>query len=129
MQILEQKGISINARIYSVGGIKDDDIDYCKNFLPEQISDVNFPTVSEAKKEEMIEYILKCKAESDSAGGVVEVIVNSMPAGIGSPIFDNLESNIASIMFAVPGVKGVEFGAGFAIASQRASEANRNNFV
>ncbi len=124
MQILEKKGISINARIYSIGEIKDNSIDYCKDFLPEQIADDIFPTISEDKKNEMIDYIIKCKSQRNSVGGVVEVIVNSMPAGIGSPIFDNLESNIASIMFAVPGVKGVEFGAGFNITERKASEAN-----
>ena len=124
MQILAQKGISINARIYSVGEIKDEVINYCTAFLPGQILDENFPTVSEEKKNEMIEYVLECKKQNDSTGGVVEVIINSLPAGIGSPIFDNLESNIASIMFAVPGVKGVEFGAGFAISTQKASLAN-----
>ncbi|MEX1376649.1 MAG: chorismate synthase [Eubacteriales bacterium] len=124
MQILEKKGISINARIYSIGQIKDDEIDYCKSFLDEHISDKSFPTVSNDAKEKMIDYILKCRAEKDSVGGVLEVVVNNMPAGIGSPIFDNLESNIASILFAIPAVKGVEFGEGFDIAKQNGSQAN-----
>ncbi len=124
IQILEIKGISVNARIYSIGNIKDDAIDYCKDFSFEQIADNNFPTVSETAKEKMIDYILECKKQKDSVGGIIEVIINSLPAGIGSPIFDNLESNIASVLFAIPGVKGVEFGAGFAIAGQKGSEAN-----
>ena len=124
MQILEQRSISINARIYSIGEIKDDAIDYCREFSNSQIADNNFPTVSGDTKEKMIDYILKCKEEKDSVGGVIEVVVNNMPVGVGSPIFNTLESNIASILFAVPAVKGVEFGAGFDIAKQKASQAN-----
>lgn len=124
MQILELKGISINARIYSIGNIKDDNIDYCKNFLPNQIADKNFPTVSKDAKEKMIEYILECKSEKDSVGGVIEIVANNMPAGIGSPMFNTLESNIASMMFAVPAVKGVEFGEGFDITKLKGSDAN-----
>lgn len=124
MQILHEIGVTINARIYSVGNIKDDDIDYCKPFLAEHIADEKFPTVSDDAKNQMIDCILKCKEQKDSVGGVIEVIANNMPVGIGSPIFDNLESNIASMLFAVPAVKGVEFGAGFDIAAQKASQAN-----
>ena len=124
MQILEQKGISINARIYSIGNINDEAIDYCKEFSTRQIADNNFPTVSNDAKNKMIEYILKCKEQKDSVGGVIEVFANNMPAGVGSPIFDNLESNIAAMLFAVPAVKGVEFGAGFDIAKQKGSEVN-----
>lgn len=124
MQILETKGISINARIYSIGNIEDEKIDYCQNFSDDSIADKNFPTVSNDAKEEMIEHILDCRANKDSVGGVLEVIVNNMPVGIGSPIFDNLESNIASILFAVPAVKGIEFGMGFDIARQKGSSVN-----
>jgi len=124
MQILEKKDISINARIYSIGEIDDNSINYCKDFIPDMIVDNNFPTVSNDTKDKMIDYILKCKEEKDSVGGVIEVVANSMPSGIGSPIFDNLESNIASMLFAVPAVKGVEFGAGFDIAKHKASDAN-----
>jgi len=124
MQILAEKGISIEARIYSIGGIVDDEINYCREFTSGQIADSNFPTVSEIKKEQMINYIMQCRENKDSVGGVIEIAINSLPAGIGSPIFDNLESNIASILFAIPAVKGVEFGAGFDIAGKKGSEAN-----
>lgn len=124
IQILEQKGISINARIYSIGNIKDDSIDYCKNFLTNQIADNNFPTVSDDAKQKMIEHIMECKTNKDSVGGVIEIVVNNMPPGIGSPMFDILESNVASMLFAVPAVKGVEFGAGFDISKLKGSEAN-----
>ena len=73
---------------------------------------------------EVITHIMQCRESKDSVGGVIEIAVNSLPTGIGSPIFDNLESNIASILFAIPAVKGVEFGAGFGIADKKGSEAN-----
>jgi chorismate synthase len=57
-------------------------------------------------------------------GGVLETIVTGMPAGVGEPWFDTLESMLAHALFAVPAVKGVEFGDGFALADRRGSEAN-----
>jgi len=68
--------------------------------------------------------ILKVKSEGDSLGGIVECIVLNYPAGIGDPIFDSLDADIAKIMFNVPGVKGVEIGVGFNAASMKGSENN-----
>ena len=60
----------------------------------------------------------------DSFGGVVECVATGIPAGVGDPIFGNVESRVASILFAIPAVKGVEFGAGFRVADMRGSECN-----
>jgi len=60
----------------------------------------------------------------DSTGGIVECVATGIPAGLGDPIFGNVESRIASILFAIPAVKGVEFGAGFGVAKMRGSECN-----
>ncbi|MEM2146855.1 MAG: chorismate synthase [Candidatus Jordarchaeaceae archaeon] len=68
--------------------------------------------------------ILKAKEEKDSVGGIVEGIVLNVPAGLGEPIFNSLDSDIAKIMFNIPAVKGVEFGIGFKSASLRGSENN-----
>ncbi len=62
--------------------------------------------------------------EGDSVGGVVECRVLNLPTGVGEPFFDSVESTIAHGVFSIPGVKGVEFGAGFGFASMRGSEAN-----
>ena len=70
------------------------------------------------------ETIEQCIAESDSAGGIVECVVENIPAGWGEPFFDSVESLIAHTVFAIPGVKGIEFGAGFAAARMRGSEHN-----
>ncbi|MEM2028068.1 MAG: chorismate synthase [Candidatus Bathyarchaeia archaeon] len=74
--------------------------------------------------ERMIEEILSAAREGDSVGGVVEGIALNVPAGLGEPIFDSLDADIAKMLFNIPAVKGVEFGAGFRLASMRGSEAN-----
>jgi chorismate synthase len=68
--------------------------------------------------------IEKAKSEGDSVGGVLETAVIGLPAGVGEPWFDTLESVLAHGIFAIPAVKGLEFGAGFAMADMRGSEAN-----
>ena len=70
------------------------------------------------------EIINQCIAEGDSAGGIVDCTVENIPAGWGEPFFDSVESVVAHTVFAIPGVKGIEFGAGFAAAKMRGSEHN-----
>ena len=70
------------------------------------------------------EIIERCVAEGDSTGGIVECIVEGFPAGLGEPFFDSVESVIGHIVFAIPAVKGIEFGAGFAAARMFGSEHN-----
>jgi chorismate synthase len=60
----------------------------------------------------------------DSVGGIVECIVNGLPVGLGEPFFDSVESQLAHVMFAIPAVKGVEFGAGFAAAKMFGTQHN-----
>jgi len=74
--------------------------------------------------ERMVEEVLSAAREGDSVGGVVEGIALNVPAGLGEPIFDSLDADIAKMLFNIPAVKGVEFGAGFKMASMRGSEAN-----
>ena len=82
----------------------------------------------EASKE-MEEAILKAKKEGDSIGGIVECIVSKVPVGIGEPLFDSLDADIAKMLFDVPAVKGVEFGAGFKAARLKGSENNDEYIV
>jgi chorismate synthase len=76
----------------------------------------------------MREAIAAAKAEGDSLGGIVECAVLGVPAGLGDPMFDGMENRIARIVFGIPAVKGLEFGAGFGLAALRGSEAN-DSFV
>ena len=72
----------------------------------------------------MAKEIEKAKAVGDSVGGVIEGIALNVPAGLGEPIFDTLEGDISKVLFAIPGVKGVEFGSGFLGAKLRGSQNN-----
>lgn len=73
---------------------------------------------------EMVNEIMEAKEEGDSVGGVVRCITLGLPLGVGEPFFDSLEGELAKMLFAIPGVKGVEFGAGFQAATMRGSEHN-----
>ena len=83
---------------------------------------VRCPDLDTAK--EMEEAILKAKKEGDSVGGIVECIVSKVPVGVGEPLFDSLDADISKMLFDVPAVKGVEFGAGFKAARLKGSENN-----
>jgi chorismate synthase len=72
----------------------------------------------------MKEAIIKAKKEGDSLGGVIECIASGVPAGVGEPLFDALDADLAKVLMLVPAVKGVEFGAGFAAAELKGSENN-----
>ena len=72
----------------------------------------------------MCREILDARASGDSVGGVLECRATGLPAGLGGLFFGGMESRLASALFSIPGVKGVEFGAGFEIAKMRGSEAN-----
>ena len=72
----------------------------------------------------MLAEIEKARRDGDSLGGVIEGIALGVPAGLGEPVFDTIEGDLAKALFAIPAVKGVEFGSGFAAASRRGSENN-----
>ncbi len=72
----------------------------------------------------MVEHIMDARRAGDSLGGVVEFMADGMPTGLGDPLFDSIESQLAHLLFSIPAVKGVEFGSGFAAAAMRGSEHN-----
>ena len=82
------------------------------------------PTLDPAAAPRMEEAILAARSELDSLGGVVEMMATGLPAGLGDPFFDSLESRLSHALFSVPAVKGVEFGDGFGLADLRGSQAN-----
>jgi chorismate synthase len=130
-QVLEERGIIIGSHVRSIGGIEDrrfslTDID--QNKL-QSLRAETFPVLDAEAGKAMQKAILDAKAEQDSVGGVIETAVINLPAGIGDPFFDSLESTLAHLLFSVPGIKGLEFGAGFDIASMRGSEANDEYYV
>lgn len=130
-QVLEEMGITIGSHIRSVGGIEDrafsmTDIDAGTLGALRKKA---FPVMDEDQGEAMQKLILETRGEQDSVGGVIEAAAVNLPAGIGDPFFDSLESTLAHLLFSVPGVKGLEFGAGFGIAGMKGSEANDEMFI
>ena len=117
-QLLAREGIEVISRIKSIAGIED------AGELTASTAEKDFPTVDDARGEEMRAAIAAARAESDSVGGVVECAVIGVPAGLGDPMFGGMENRIAAAVFGIPAVKGVEFGAGFAAAGMRGSEDN-----
>lgn len=118
LQYLERRGAAVLARISELGGISDE------GELSRDSRPCAFGTLSEARGEEMKAAIGAAKEEGDSLGGVVECAVFGLPAGLGGPLFEGLEGRLAALLFAIPAVKGAEFGAGFAAARLRGSENN-----
>ena len=119
-KILEQLGISITAYSKSIGNVE---IDY-KNFDKEEINQnpVYMPDKDAAAKAGKL---LKEKmADMDSAGGIIECIVDGMPAGIGEPVFEKLDANLSKAIMSIGAVKGVEIGDGFAAAMSNGSTDN-----
>ncbi|MDF2953516.1 MAG: Chorismate synthase [Thermodesulfobacterium sp.] len=117
-RILEEYGIEVIAYTISLGGIfaKERNLEVIyKNHL--------FCPDMEAYKD-MCEKIEKTKREGDSLGGVVEVLARGVPAGLGEPVFDKLNAELAKAIFSIGAVKGMEMGAGFKVASMKGSENN-----
>ena len=122
---LEKKGVRIGTHILSLCGIRDRDFD--KNRTDDDIGALRyrpFPVLDGSAEEAMIRRIEEAGAAGDSVGGILETVVTGIPAGLGEPFFDSVESRLAHAMFSVPAVKGVEFGAGFRFADMKGSEAN-----
>lgn len=125
-QILENRGITVGGHIYNIGESFDNILDSVTLNKAEldALSSKYFATISDEAKEDMINTILDAKADDDSVGGTVEVAVIGMPVGIGNHMFGGVENMISRLVYAVPAVKGVSFGAGFDYSYLRGSEAN-----
>lgn len=95
-----------------------------KYSLQEHILSDSFYMPDRASSEKAQEYLDNCMKELDSAGGIVEGIITGVPAGIGEPVFDKLDANLAKAIFSIGAVKGFEIGAGFAAAAAKGSDNN-----
>ncbi len=126
-QLLAQQGIFVGAHIASVAGIHDaiPDTTLDQRELFTQVAQKEFPTIDDEAGEKMQKAILAAREDGDSVGGTIRCMVCGLKAGTGAPDLDeNVEGVFARHLFAVPAVKGVEFGAGFALADMRGSQAN-----
>ena len=120
---LEGRGIRIGTHISRLADIPDRAFSDLAADLS-ALSDRPFPVLDGAAADRMQAAILAAKEDGDSVGGILETAVTGLPAGVGEPWFDTLEGLLSHGLFSIPGVKGVEFGDGFALAGMRGSEAN-----
>jgi len=121
-QVLEPKGVRFYAHAAQIGRVT------AQPVSPQQIeANVERNAVRCADVEaadRMIEEIEAARKDRDSVGGIIEAVVTGLPPGVGEPFFESIESALAHLLFSIPAVKGVDFGAGFRVASMRGSEHN-----
>ncbi len=120
---LERLGIHTATHILSCGGFKDNDFSGDIEET-ESLKQKHFPVLSDEIGQKMTEKIEAAGLSGDSIGGVVETEILGLPAGLGEPMFDSIESLISHAMFSIGAVKGVEFGLGFKGAELFGSEFN-----
>ena len=123
IKMLKSKGIEIGTHISSMGQIKDRAFQSYTDDI-KALESLEMPVLCENARVEMLSYIEKAKAVGDSVGGTLTTVVTGMPAGVGEPWFDSVESMLSHALFSIPGIKGVEFGKGFDFAKMTGSEAN-----
>jgi chorismate synthase len=120
-KLLDIIGVKILAHTVEIGGIKTNS----RSLISAETIDNNpLKCVDPKAAQKMLAAIELARKEGDSLGGVIEGIALNVPAGLGQPIFDTMEGELAKALFAIPAVKGVEFGAGFAVSGMKGSENN-----
>jgi chorismate synthase len=126
-KLLDGRGVSVIAYTLKAAGIS------CETFDPDVIENNPLRACDAVAAERMMEKISRIKEEDDSAGGIIECRVRGLAAGLGEPVFDKLDAEIAHAMLSIGAIKGIEFGAGFRVADMRGSEHNdpmdENGFV
>ncbi len=122
-KLLSQFNVDVLAYTRSIGKISSD-----KKFSAEEIRQNRYAAATRcpdlACGERMEQAIVNARKENESIGGVVECIALNVPVGVGEPLFDSLDADLAKALFDVPAVKGVEFGIGSAITEMKGSESN-----
>jgi chorismate synthase len=122
-QPLERRGVRLLAQTVQIGGVLlEKEVPFS---VAEKMVRTNAVGCADRRTADMMrDEIVRAHEDKDSVGGVVKCTVTGLPVGVGEPFFGSVESALASMMFSVPGVKGVEFGSGFRCASMRGSEHN-----
>lgn len=119
-RLLSQLGINITAYTKAIGNISVPEFDYDYDCI--LANPLYMPNNEYA--EAAISYLDNCLKNQDSSGGIIECIIDGMPAGIGEPVFDKLDANLAKAVMSIGAVKGVEIGDGFLVASATGSTNN-----
>lgn len=117
-KILEARGVRVLAYTKRSAGIE------CREYYPDEIENNPLRACDPDAAAEMLKKIEAIKDENDSVGGVIECRISGVPVGLGEPVFDKLDAEIAHAMLSIGSVKGIEFGAGFRAAEMRGSEHN-----
>ena len=130
-QLLAREGITLGSHIAAIAGIRDRAFDPAALDAAtlQALSQLDFPVLDPAAGQAMEEAIARAKAQGDSVGGILECAAVGLPAGLGDPMLDGMENRIARLVFAIPAVKGLEFGAGFAAAEMTGREHNDSFFL
>ena len=124
-QILRQKGIEVISHIQSVGGVRDEKFPHpITDDLIKRLKAMEHPLICREKSIDMEKTVTRAKENGNSVGGSIQCAIIRLPAGIGDPFFDSVESKLSSILFSVPAVKAVEFGDGFDLCQMDGSRAN-----
>lgn len=120
---LEKKGVFIGTHIKKCAGISDKDFGdlLCDITV---LNEKEFAVLDDSCEIKMKQAIMDAAENLDSVGGILETAITGIPAGVGEPWFDSVESMLSHMLFSIPAVKGIEFGAGFAIADMTGSNAN-----
>lgn len=118
--LLKELGVEVFAYTKSIGSIQIDYANCKKENL--SLSPLSMPDLVASSNAE--DLLMKAMQSYDSVGGVVECIVSGVPAGIGEPVFDKLDANLAKAIMSIGAVKGFEIGDGFAVANMKGSEDN-----
>lgn len=121
-QWLKDMGIQISAHILQIGSVRDASYDPVMTQIPDPVQE--FPVLDPDVGASMREIIQLARNQQDSIGGIVECAITGLPAGLGEPMFGGVENRISQIIYGVPAVKGISFGAGFAVATMHGSENN-----
>lgn len=120
---LRRLGISIGTHILECGGISDRTFENMEKDI-ETLNSSSFPVLDPGCIDKMSEVILNAKRNLDSVGGIVQTAILGLPAGLGEPWFDTLEGLFSHAMFSLGGIKGIEFGDGFAMSRGLGSTCN-----
>ena len=125
LQLLARRGVRVGAHLLSVGDVRDEAFDplLTDDAALDRLKE-GFPVLSPAQGEKMLKKAEEMRALGDSVGGLIECAVLHLPVGLGGPMFDGLENRISQAVFAIPAVKGIEFGEGFSVAHLRGSQNN-----
>jgi chorismate synthase len=125
-QILNAKGIVVASHILSIHGVNDQALPtvHCPVDVLKHLETLDFPVLDPAAGERMKAEILAAKNNHDSVGGIVETVVVGVPAGVGEPFFNSVESHLSHLLFSIPALKGVAFGDGFDFALQTGIESS-----